>query len=184
MKNYPFRKLKFRAWDKGYEKMSEPFYLGQEIFVMSFSRSGGHLLDITDDLHIMQFTGIHDTNDKEIYEGDVLEIIYTDWNYADESFTGDYGYTECYKAVVEYQAPSFTLKPFGSIYKNKCGVIETKPIYPNKKFKITSDWKAKLKNELESLEQEPIECPYLMECFDNDNRAFTSKILGNIYNYF
>lgn len=31
------------------------------------------------EFHIMQFTGLHDKNGKEVYEGDVVRILYTDW---------------------------------------------------------------------------------------------------------
>lgn len=57
------REIKFRAWDL--EKMSAPFPLGSILI-------GGWTSAV-----IMQYTGLHDQNGKEIYEGDVLRDI--DW---------------------------------------------------------------------------------------------------------
>ena len=61
------RTIKFRAWDKKRKKMLhwDFLYTAQ---IRNFA-SENISWDITD---LMQFTGLHDKNGKEIYSGDIL----------------------------------------------------------------------------------------------------------------
>jgi len=65
------REIKFRMWDS--EKMVTPDYIDKE---------GGHLKnknginEYSSMEWVMQFTGLHDKNSKEIYEGDVVEVVH------------------------------------------------------------------------------------------------------------
>ena len=65
MKN---REIKFRAWRILNKEMIYPF--AKTPFN---TLSSGDLLSRFDNENIMQFTGLHDKNGKEIYEGDILE---------------------------------------------------------------------------------------------------------------
>jgi uncharacterized phage protein (TIGR01671 family) len=57
------REIKFRAWDKG--RMIEPMGL--------LMRDAPQWLDkLSSEAILMQFTGLHDRNGKEIWEGDIL----------------------------------------------------------------------------------------------------------------
>lgn len=68
------RAIKFRAWDKVKRKMWEPHYLSMYGEALVSNPISG--LPIVTDDPVMQFTGLHDKNGKEIYEGDVLASDY------------------------------------------------------------------------------------------------------------
>lgn len=59
------REIKFRAWFKKQKKLSSPFLLE----LMSNALQIGM---IEENVVLQQFTGLHDKNGKEIYEGDIV----------------------------------------------------------------------------------------------------------------
>jgi len=72
------KEIKFRAWDKNKREMREVTSLNfydEYIWVDETPMTGDRL-----PLHttpIMQYTGLKDKNGKEIFEGDIVEIEYT-----------------------------------------------------------------------------------------------------------
>jgi uncharacterized phage protein (TIGR01671 family) len=88
------REIKFRAWD-GVDYMSKPF----DLFAIQREE-----ISFTKDAVLMQYTGLHDKNGKEIYEGDIVWAYrpHEDWEEPDD--------VEKVYAVVVYDSPSFYAK--------------------------------------------------------------------------
>jgi len=77
------REIKFRAWDEEEKKM---YYSDYRISNVFFSADNGKVecnknkminnqlrLELID--NIMEYIGLHDKNDKDIYEDDIVEIM-------------------------------------------------------------------------------------------------------------
>ena len=76
------RDIKFRIWDTENNEMLkvqeldfEPTFYGGRIAIRPDQYND--YFD-TEDMILMQYTGLHDKNGKEIYEGDIVKIKYRD----------------------------------------------------------------------------------------------------------
>lgn len=102
------REIKFRIWDVENKEMLkvqeldfEPTFYGGRIAIRPDQYSD--YFD-TEDMILMQYTGLHDENGKEIYEGDIIEFSY-------DVFTGNFD-TKVGRGTIEFIDGAFYIKPF------------------------------------------------------------------------
>ena len=80
------REIKFRAWNKEDKIMVDlqkitPLALNDMMNTqLNLQGRSGLFIPFFKELELMQYTGLKDRNGKEIYEGDIIRILYTDWN--------------------------------------------------------------------------------------------------------
>jgi uncharacterized phage protein (TIGR01671 family) len=120
------RKIKFRAWDKEYKRMFnvvEINYNESETLIcrkpyknekVNWITSG---LVLGEECEIMQFTGLKDKNDKEIYEGDIVQTGYNGDTKGEVVFEYGVYLVKTNRSDMHFNHPE-EYKVIGNIYEN------------------------------------------------------------------
>lgn len=139
------REIKFRAWEHTLKEMIEvddiQFYRGDDINIdgielkplprneqpiMINTRSAWRIAN-DEDVTLMQYTGLHNKNGKEIYEGDVVDIEHPCWTQRciTEFRNGSFIFRQLFGEGKETIVPGFSfmrekweVKVIGNIYEN------------------------------------------------------------------
>ena len=128
------RTIKFRAWITEAKQMIEHNVIDFNDFLHKTNLDGSiNPSYCGDDDILMQFTGLHDKNGKEIYEGDIVSYQSIIQNYEDDDCVNPRYYrtpqyeTKTHNCIVKYIGNQFTimdnskwneLKIIGNIYEN------------------------------------------------------------------
>lgn len=98
------RDIKFRCWDKENKEMLDVEYLHWDDCTGEFSIRTTMYSDYfdTEDMILMQYAGVKDKNEKEIYEGDIVHIP-DDYE--------EYGFASGENYSIDFKDGRFRLKP-------------------------------------------------------------------------
>jgi len=120
-------RFSFRVWDKKQQKCIEDFFIcGEDVWCGNFIT--GDVSKITEEVILMQSTGLVDKNGKEIFENDIVNRLFDEKLYSTiVFFNGKFGYfcnSRFYKEDTELdfipitpdRAKVMTIK--GNIYEN------------------------------------------------------------------
>lgn len=108
------REIKFRAWHKDLKKMFKIGQITLEKGTWYFEPNDrdfiGMSIPFQPSFVLMQYTGLHDKNGKEIYEGDILKVYYKGMS--------EVGYVEYDNDYCEYKIIINTDKDYFSLWKS------------------------------------------------------------------
>lgn len=93
------REIKFRAWNTKQEFMDTAWLIDWEHGIVCHSK---HNKSTIEDCVIMQYTGLKDKNEREIFEGDLIDF-YDFW----DEITGGYAEGKSRVGKVEYIGTGF-----------------------------------------------------------------------------
>lgn len=120
------KEIKFRAWNKRddcwiggfcihssglFSEIVEPQH-------MAVADANWKDPESLDDVIIMRFTGFYDKNDKEIYEGDIIEFFHPGLGKVKEKVCFENGKFGLYKPICDIGDCWFLTEVIGNIYEN------------------------------------------------------------------
>lgn len=121
------REIKFRAWDSARKEMiATGFHVIGEVTMFSVIEQwlsehpieGKGILERLADVVILEFTGMQDSEGKDIYEGDILEGTISKWKVVFKN--GCFLLEELYSIdfLTMFEANFKVIKIIGNIYEN------------------------------------------------------------------
>lgn len=116
------REIKFRAWHKDLKKMFKIGQITLEKGIWNFEPNDrdfiGMSIPYQPSFVLMQYTGLHDKNGKEIYEGDILKGTFYGFPMPEYDYVFQIYWDEKEKGfMASYFEPS-ECKVIGNIYDN------------------------------------------------------------------
>ena len=128
------REIKFRAWDKENEKMMKVSSISLENKEISVKDFGTYHFFRIKDTELMQYIGLKDKNNKEIYEGDIVLVkpggtstwYKTVVKFKEGAFIASLIDGEDYIYIFNRGFDSNDFEIIGNIYKNKKLLEENK----------------------------------------------------------
>ena len=124
------RKIKFRAWDKAKQMWSNYKIYDGTVYLMDINT--GVWYERYEDFDLMQYIGLKDINNVEIFEGDIVEVYKERINFKDTTIVkfdenrasfvlvsqdNDNGYLSYDISYYNYNEVYY--KVIGNIYENK-----------------------------------------------------------------